>query len=71
MKNFLYRLEIAFWDIFLPLMINSRPVKWIIRLVYPFVEGLNIRQIITALAITSMSGFFIGWLAIYTYMIIK
>jgi len=71
MKELLLSTELIFWDRFIPLMKQSSLVQWIIRVAYPFVEGLNLKQIIKTLTITSVSGFLLGWLAFYTYYLTR
>lgn len=71
MKDIMLTTELLFWDTIIPLMKQSKIVQWIIRVAYPFVEGLNLNQITRTLAITCISGFLLGWLAFYTYYLTK
>ena len=71
MKEIILNTEIIFWDNFIPMMKQSKFVQWFIRIVYPFVEGLNLSQIIKTISITCISGFILGWLAFYTYYLTK
>ena len=67
MKEIILNTEIIFWDNFIPMMKQSKIVQWIIRITYPFVEGLKFTQVIKTISITCISGFILGWLAFYTY----
>ncbi|GEM_PF-1885158 len=71
MKEILLNSELIFWDTFIPVMKESKVIQWFIRVLYPFVEGLKINQIVKTLAITCVSGFVLGWLAIYTYYLTR
>ncbi len=71
MKELMLTTELLFWDAIIPLMKESKIFQWFIRIVYPFVEGLNFVQIAKTLTITCVSGFLLGWLAFYAYYLTK
>lgn len=71
MKELMLTTELLFWDMIIPLMKQSKITQWIIRVAYPFVEGLNFVQITKTVTITCVSGFLLGWLAFYTYYLSK
>lgn len=65
MKTLLQNAEIIFWDLITPLMVRSNFVREIIRSVYPVVAVMDWQKTARTLALTSISGFAMGWIIFY------
>lgn len=62
MNEFIKKSEIFFWDTLTILMANSKFVQKTIRVIYPIIQGVDLKKLFKAITISGLSGFSTGWI---------
>ncbi len=61
-KVLFHRLEISFWDAFIPLMHKSPPVRFLVPRIYRLLHIPEFRQIIKLSLLLTILGLILGFL---------